>query len=314
MAHKKRPALVLAYDLGGTKLAAGVVDGRGRIVESTRIPAAFADGKDAVLRQMTDLGKTYLKNHPGIRRIGIASAGPLDPERGLLLDPTNFGGWGEVPLTRILSKALKKPALLENDAAASILAEHWVGAAKGIGNALIMTLGTGLGVGVITNGELVRAGRGLHPEGGHIIVDYKDTTAPCACGNLGCAEAYLSGRSFARRARPRFGAGSELSAEGIASMARNKDPRALDAFAEYADVMSVAIQTYVVLYAPEIVVLTGSFAAASDLFLDEVRARLRDRVARRRVGVDLLPEITLSRLQNSAGLLGGAYVALHRKL
>jgi glucokinase len=248
-----------------------------------------------------------------VKVAGIASAGPLDPGTGTLLDPTNFasGGepWGKFPIVKLLSTKLRMPVQLENDAAAAILAEHWVGAARKHQNAIILTLGTGLGTGMIVNGALVRAGRGQHPEGGHVIVNYNDQTAPCGCGNLGCAEAYLSGRSFARRARARFG-NATLTAKDIADLARKRDPRALAAFEEYAQVMATALHNYAVLYAPEIAVFTGSFAESSDLFLDSTRRHLAHLLARRRVGVDLLPKLALSSLENRAGLIGGAYVAL----
>ncbi|MGZ3709324.1 MAG: ROK family protein, partial [Bdellovibrionota bacterium] len=191
------PSKVLAYDLGGTKVAVGVVNRRGKVLDEIRVPVIIEEGKAAVLKQLGDLGLELLKRHREIRRVGVASAGPLDPEKGVLLDPTNFtsskGSWGKVPLANILSKRLKRPVTMANDAAAAILAEHWIGVAKGYDNAMILTLGTGLGTGMILNGELVRAGRGLHPEAGHLILKDGDETAPCGCGNLGCAEGYLSG-------------------------------------------------------------------------------------------------------------------------
>lgn len=308
-------SIVLAYDLGGTKIAAGVVNSRGKVIEEVRVPAAFAEGKEAVLDQLVQIGKEFLSRYPRIQSVGMASAGPLDPSKGLLLDPTNFasdkGTWGKVPLAKILGKRLKKTVYLENDAAAAMLAEHWVGAAKGYDNAMILTLGTGLGVGVIADGGLVRAGRGLHPEGGHIILRAGDESAPCGCGNLGCAEAFLSGRNFARRARTRF-ANPSLTAKDIADLARKHDPRALAAFDEYASMMAAVITSFVVLYSPEIVVFTGSFADASDLFIDKARARLAHMLERRRDGVDLLPKLAVSSLHNDAGIIGGARVAFVR--
>jgi glucokinase len=304
--------------LGGTKVAVGVVDSNGKILAEKRVPVVIAEGKKAVLRQLADLGCEFIRNYPSIKRVGIASAGPLDPKKGVLLDPTNFvsakepQGWGKVPLAGILSKALKRPTVLENDAAASMLAEHWKGAAKGYGNAMILTLGTGLGTGVITNGELLRSGRHLHPEAGHIILKEGDSSAPCGCGNLGCAEAYLSGRNFARRTRTRFG-NPKLDGLAVEKLARAGDPRAIAAFDEYARMMAVALQNYVVLFSPEIFVFTGSFAYASDLFLPKTKAHLEDLLKRRRVGIDLMPKLAVSKLDNEAGLLGGAYVALNAK-
>ena len=310
--------LVLAYDLGGTKVAVGVIDSSGKILAETRVPAVIEEGKAAVLKQLVMLGRELLKRYPAVKRIGIASAGPLDPKKGLLLDPTNFvsakepKGWGKVPMARILTQGLKRPAILENDAAAAMMAEHWKGAARGYDNAMILTLGTGLGTGIITNGELLRSGRFLHPEAGHIIIKAGDSTAPCGCGNQGCAEAFLSGRSFARRAQTRFG-DPNLDGLAVEKLARSGDPRALAAFDEYARMMSIALHNYVVMFSPEIFVFTGSFANASDLFIDKTRTNLEQLLKRRRVGIDLMPKLAVSTLHNEAGLLGGAFVALNAK-
>ncbi len=323
MARKNlsREEMVLAYDLGGTKVAVGVVNRHGDIIEELREPIRLHEGKAAVLRQLSDCGKQLLKKFPAIKRAGVASAGPLHPERGTLLDPTNFGKgakrWGEVPLAQILSKSLGIPVALENDAAAAMLAEHWVGAAKGSKNAMILTLGTGLGTGVIANGKLVRAGRGLHTEAGHVILRAGDTAAKCGCGNLGCAEAYLSGNGFARwvhaTSQLKGQVQKKRDAREIAELARKGNRPAKAAFHEMANLMAVAIHNYVVVFCPEVIVLTGSFAAASDLFLPQVRKETARLLKRRREGIDLLPEIRLSSLDNHAGLLGGAWIAFHSK-
>jgi glucokinase len=311
---EKDPKIVLAYDLGGTKVAVGAVNSQGKVLDEIRVPVVINEGKAAVMRQLGDLGKKILARYPKIRRAGMASAGPLDPTKGVLLDPTNFSGpsgtWGQVPITKLISKHLKIPVSLENDAAAAVLAERWVGCAKGKKNIVLLTLGTGLGTGIIVNGELVRARGGLHPEAGHLIIHQGDQTAPCGCGNLGCAEAFLSGRGFTRRNRPRF-ANPDLTAIDIAKLARNRDPRALAAFEEYAVYMAVALHNYAVIYAPELVVFTGSFAETADLFMDSTLEHLEKLLARRRIGFDLMPKLKVSKLDNQAGLVGGGYVAMH---
>jgi glucokinase len=306
---QKSDKKVLAYDLGGTKVLVGVVTRQGKILEELRVPVVAEKGKAAVIQQLADLGNAFLKKHPDIRRVGMASAGPLDPKTGTLLDPTNLGNWGKVPLAKLLSAKLKRPVVMENDAAAAMLAESWKGKAKGCKNAMILTLGTGLGTAVIANGELVRAGRHLHTEAGHIVIRHGDSTAPCGCGNLGCSEAFLSGRSFTRRNRIRFSR-PEMTAEDIAALARKGDPRALAAFEEYAELMAIAVHNYCVIYCPELIVFTGSFAATADLFLPQVREHLKKLLKRRRKGIDLMPKLVVSSLENRAGLLGGAYIAL----
>jgi len=305
-------SVTLAYDLGGTKVEVGVVNRSGQILESERVPARTQDGAKELIEQLAQIGLPYLEKYSEIDAIGLASAGPLDPKRGTLLDPTNMfqngKSLGEVPISSELEKLLERPVYLENDAAASILAEQWVGAASDVENAMVLTLGTGLGTGIICNGQLVRAGRGLHPEAGHIVIGAGDETAPCACGNLGCAEAYLSGSHFERRAKEVFGLDKHLRASQISQKAREKDPKALKAFDDYCDKLAIAITSYVVLYAPEKIIFAGSFAKAGDLFIEPTQEKLVPLLERRRVGVDLFPELTISPLKNHSGILGGAKV------
>lgn len=307
--------IALAYDLGGTKVALGVVLGSGKIIKQTRVLLDFEKGPQGIIEQLAELGRPYLQQYPEIKRIGLASAGPLDPKRGLLLDPTNmFTGaksWGVIPICSILEKKLKRPVLLENDAAAAALAEAWTGAAKKIKNVMVLTLGTGVGVGVICNGNLLRAGRGLHPEASHIVIGEGDRSAPCGCGNLGCIEAYLSGKNFALRSSKLF-LKEDLDSKSIAALARKKNKPALAAFEDYANHLATALASWVVLFTPELVVFTGSFAEAEDLFLEKAKKALVPLLSRRRAGIDLLPRLSLSPLQNSAGLLGAAYVAFFR--
>jgi len=314
---KSTAPLVLAYDLGGTKIAVGVVDYHGEIISVHREPALLKLGKKATLDQLIRLGKEMIDLYPTITNIGIASAGPLDPVKGLLLDPTNFkseeGTWGIVPITEILKKALKKPVVLENDAAAAMLAEKWRGHARGYENAMILTLGTGLGTAVIANGSLVRAGRHMHTEGGHMIIKAGDKSALCGCGNYGCAEAYLAGKTFAYRARVILDS-PQIDAPQVAARARRGDPEALKMFAEYAEMMATALCNFAVIYCPEVVVLTGSFAAASDLFLTDTKKNLEALLARRNKAMNLTPKIEISSLENQAGLLGGAYIAVAEAL
>jgi glucokinase len=312
---QKVPRKVLAYDLGGTKVAVGIVTETGEILEQLRVPVMISKGKEAVMKQLADLGKRLLKHYPEVDRVGMASAGPLHAASGVLLDPTNFKTngktWGKVPIVSILSKALKRPVHMENDADGAILAEHWIGAARGYKDAMILTLGTGLGTGIIIDGKLQHAGQGLHPEAGHLILKMDDTDAVCGCGNAGCAEAYLSGTGFAKRFRARAGK-EHFSGEQIAKLAAAGNREAISAFREYGKILAIAIHNYTVIYAPEIVVLTGSVAASSSFFLSSARAELRNLLGKRCNSSNIMPKLVISKLQNQAGLLGGAYAAFYR--
>jgi glucokinase len=301
---------VIGIDLGGTKVAAAVVNEKGRILEERWEATQLEGGWPAMRAQLVAICKDFAKNHGRIRGVGIGSAGPLHAPSGKLLDPTNFG-WKNpltVPLTSSLKTALKLPVALENDAAAAVLAEHWKG--KAGDDCVMLTLGTGLGVGVIANGRLLRGGRELHPEGGHLLLRPGDRSAPCGCGNFGCSEAFLSGKNFAARTARVLGRDG-LGGKEIMELARSGDAGALQAFDEYSTLLADYLHNIVVLYYPRKIIFSGSFAEAHPFFLPAARQRLEELIRRRLKTLPLLPELRLSRLGNRAGLLGGAYLALH---
>jgi len=306
---------VLAYDLGGTKISAGIMNKNGKIIRHIREKIDLNKGKAALITQMSLIGKKLIQNEKVSKNVGLASAGPLDPARGLLLDPTNFKtqgkSWGIVPISLMLKKKLNKNILLENDADAAIMAEHWIGSAKNKKNAMILTLGTGLGTGIICNGQLVRSGHGLHPEGGHVIIHASDKEALCGCGNYGCAESYLSATNFAKRVSKKLGI--KTNAPECVKRARSGDLKTKKFFNEYAENLAITINNFVVLYSPEVVILAGSFAQAHDLFLKKTNQKLEQLLKRRRKGIDLLPQIKISQLNNESCLIGAAYFAFKQK-
>lgn len=304
----------MAVDLGGTKIAVAVIDARGRVLAQKREPVLTNEGWRGLVSQLAKLMLPYIREF-NLKSAAIASAGPLDPQKGLLLNPTNMTTqgehWGVVPLIRELRKKVKIPVQLENDAAAAALAEYWLGGAKKIKNSVIITLGTGVGVGVIANGELVRSGRMLHPEGGHIILSYGNKDWPCGCGNLGCAEAMLSGRNFTRYMAKKMNL-PQLTGEELVARARDGDAQILKEFQLYGERLAVLMTTLVVLFSPEVFVLSGGFSNAADLFLPSCQRHLKELLKSRRAGVDLLPLILTSPFQDEAGLLGAGYVALQK--
>lgn len=303
---------VLAYDLGGTKIAAAIVNDKGSIIESRVEKAVFSQGVEAIYDQLARMGRELMAIHP-VTRAGIASAGPLDPRQGVLLDSTNFKtagqSWGVIPLVKELKSRLNIDLVLDNDAASAALAEHWVGEGKGFENMVAITLGTGVGVGIVANGSLVRAGRNLHTEGGHVIIETEKAEALCGCGNFGCAEAYLSGVNFTKLVSNRWKM-VDLTSHNLIEMANSKDERALKVFTEYGDKLATFISNLVMLFAPEVVVLSGGFSHAAHIFLPQTESRLLNLMERHREGIDMLPQIRISKFRDEAGLIGAAKVAL----
>jgi predicted NBD/HSP70 family sugar kinase len=161
-------------------------------------------------------------------------------------------------------------------------------------------------VGIIANGALVRSGRGLHPEAGHIIIEHIQKEALCGCGNYGCAEAYLSGKNFCKCLSQKWN--EEISGEELLARAKANDQRAIEEFKSYGRRLAIFLASLVVLYAPEVIIIAGGFSHSSDLFLPETRRELESLLVRRRKGVDLLPKIQLSEFRSAAGLLGSARV------
>lgn len=312
---RQKTNTVLAYDIGGTKVLAALVSKSGRILKSVREPVDFSKGSRSLIDQLNRIGKSLAQGQDpdSILGAGVGCAGPLDPRTGTLLNPTNLRLSSKspqpFPLAKLLKSQLQIPVFLENDAAAALLAEVWKGRARGYKNAMILTLGTGLGTAVLAEGHLLRGGRGLHTEAGHIPLNIFDRERLCGCGNPGCAEAYLSGNGFAAWAN--FRSGLQLSATQWAERAGRSGPHseAAEHFTEYGRALASAIAAYVALFSPEIVVLTGGFASTSPYFLSVTKKLLPTLLEKRRVGIDLLPKVALSALDGQAGVIGAAKVA-----
>lgn len=314
MKQKKKAQNVIAIDIGGTKIACAVVSSSGKILYKVKELSKISQGKVAFIDQVERLIGGADDHTAGLKHVGIACAGPLDSYGGVLLDPTNFRTegktWGLFPILKKLKERMPKYTFtLENDAAAAILAEKWIGAAKSYQNAMIMTLGTGLGAAAVVSGSLVRASHRLHPDAGLILVNYDDLSAPCGSGNFGSAESYLSGGNFVKRARIVLD-NNELTVHDVLKLAK-KNAKIKKMLKEYSEVFAVTLYNYATIYGPEVVILSGSFAAAHAHFLPAAKKILKQLLIRRHVGkIDLTPKIVLSPLGNNSCLLGGAYVAL----
>lgn len=300
---------ILCFDLGGTKLACALVDAKGQVRHYKRSQVVMAKGFEGLINAFRDVSKEHLKMNKNVAAVAVSSAGPLDPSTGVLLDPTNFltagKSWGVLPLKDKLQELFERPVIVENDAACAVLAEVWRGQARGFKNAMVLTLGTGLGVGVFANGELVRAGRGLHPEGGHLPLNAWSKHHRCACGARGCAESYLAGSHFAKEVGKAIGI-PRLSGEELVNMAQAKDPRVDEWMTIYARRLSHAIRMFAMIYAPEAIVLAGGFAAAAPHFLPKTKKLLVPLFKRHTKGVNMLPVVKVSRFKDEAGVIGAA--------
>jgi glucokinase len=308
---------VLAIDIGGTKLAAGIVDGSGSILARGEVPTLAAEGPERVLDRIVRLANDVLGAPGGsadaIQRIGIGCAGPVDRQAGLILNPPNLPGWVRVPLVERIEKALGRPAVLENDANAAALGEFRYGAGKGASSLVYLTVSTGIGGGIILDGKIWHGVKDGAGEVGHM------TLLPdgplCGCGNRGCLEALASGPAIARRAREalaterptRLREAGDFTAADVVRLAQEGDALAAQVWDETVRYLGLGVAAIVTILAPGRVVIGGGVAKAGDFLFAPLRREVRRRV--RLVAVESVP-ILPAALGPDVGILGAAAVAL----
>ncbi|MFB6774922.1 ROK family protein [Streptomyces sp. NPDC056337] len=301
-----------ALDIGGTKIAGALVDEGGSVVHRAELPTPARESTHRMARTVDAVIDT-LSATPAwgtVRGVGIASAGPVDTVAGTV-SPVNIPAWRTFPLVESVRAhpmlfAGLEPVLL-GDAVAMTAAEHWLGAARGVGNALCMVVSTGVGGGYVLDGRLHPGPSGNAGHIGHISVGIDGP--PCACGARGCVEGYASGTAIARYAvqagwspRP----GSQPSAAAVAASAREGDERALAAYDRSARALAAAIAGSAALLEIEVAVIGGGVAQAGETLFTPLRRHLRafsvlDFVR----GLEVRP----AALARDAGLIGAAAAA-----
>jgi glucokinase len=301
---------VLGLDIGGTKLAAGVVDRAGGVHSFVVEPSRAEEGPASTLERLFDLGRRAVEESgidwPAIEAVGIGCGGPLDSERGVLIAPPHLPGWRDVPVTALARKALGRAATLENDATAAAAGEHRWGAGAGVRNMVYLTISTGVGGGVVVDGSLYHGASGNGGELGHVTVDWHGRRCR-GCGRLGCLEAYVSGTSIAERARE-AGLAFETAAD-VAVAARGGDEGAVRLWDETVEALSCGLTSIVNLFEPELVVLGGGVTRSGELLLDPVRAAVRAGAMR---PAGEAADVVLSRFGDQVGVVGAAAIVYDR--
>ena len=316
------PRLVAAVDLGGTKIRSIVADHRGDIRGVDQRPTGAADGQEAVVRRIVrSVGAALAKS--GLREddlfaIGVAAPGPIDFERGLILAAPNLPGWREVPLGEILSQRLGRPSYLENDANAAALGEHRFGAGRGVQQMIYLTISTGIGGGLILNGQLYRGVDGTAGELGHIVVDERGPLDDC--GMRGCLEAMASGTAIARMASEAVEAGEsevlgrasevgELTSKEVQAAAKAGDPTARAILARAAHYLAIGLANFINIFNPQLFVIGGGAARMRQELIDPAFEEARRMAfSRPAATARLMP----SALGGDSGTLGVAALALER--
>jgi glucokinase len=284
---------VIGVDIGGTKIAAGLVDGAGNIRHHTRTPmvacAGPASGMAAVVSAIDSVStKTHAAfgTQDSIRGAGICCPGPLDPTTGIVINPPNLPCWRNFPLAAEISQIYRIPVKVDNDANAAALAEAIWGAGRGYRNVFYTTIGTGIGTGIVFDGHVYHGRTGAAAEGGHVSIDYRGPR--CGCGKPGCIEIFASGPAIAKTARERLRyetrrttmldlAGGDIqavSSEIVGQAFAAGDTLAKEVLCQAVELLSLWLGNMVDLLEPDVIIMGGGVSSILRPFFDEIRERL----------------------------------------
>jgi glucokinase len=293
-------ALAIGIDVGGTKIAAGLVDAAGRIMARREVPTP-TESTDALVAEVIALVRDLATEH-SVTAVGVGVAGLVDSTGAVVLSSSHLPLRRE-PLRDRLATALELPVVVDNDANVGGLAEVSLGVARGARHALLVTVGTGLGGAVIIDGQVHRGWQGAAGEIGHIIVERDGR--PCPCGSRGCWEQYGSGRALLRAA---VAAGLDVThGSDVTAAAEAGDAQARGALAEIGGWLGIGIASLVAVLDPEIIVVGGGVSAAGDHLMSPMRAVFREYLTA--AGRRPEPRIVLASLGPDAGLIGAAELA-----
>ena len=320
---------VLGVDLGGTKISVGAMpDDGGRMIGVRSQPTRAEQGADAVVDRIVEMIETVIavaKAEEGVPRsafagVGVGAPGPLDRDRTLVVVAPNLG-WKNVPLPGLIAERVGLPAVLDNDANCATLGEAWIGAAQGARYVLGLTLGTGIGGGLIVNGRLYHGASNVAGEVGHMTIETQGRR--CACGNYGCLEAYASGPNIAQRAREVVESGeasalsemvggdlSLITAQHVYEANDRGDEVAHEVVRETARFLGAGVANLLNVFNPDVVVLAGGVTRAGPALFEPLRAEVRRRAFKPAVDA---ARIVPGTLEGTTGVVGAVKVFLDQR-
>lgn len=306
----------IGADLGGTKLLVGVIDERRTVNYRGREPSAGSSEEEVIATLGHELDQAQAAR-PGVTAAGIGIPCTIDRERGVAINAVNLP-ISNVPIRDLMSERLGMPVSIDNDANVAALAEHRFGAARGAQNAVLLTVGTGIGGGLIINGEIYRGSTGAGAELGHIVIQEDGPRCQGTCPNHGCAEALASGTALERNGREAaereresalgrlHAAGEEITGPRIVEAARQGDAVAREVIAVIGRHLGTLFSSLANIFDPDVIVVGGGVSAAGDLLLDPAR---RELAARALPPMNRRVRVTVAELGADAGMIGAATLA-----
>jgi len=288
-AFEPRPPFYLGIDLGGTNIKSGVVDDSARPLSSISIETLAEKGPVAGVESLAEAGRLAVEasglSWDQITGIGLGSPGTMDLSRGMLLEPPNLPGWNQLPIRDLLAEKLGRPTALQNDANAAAYGEYWAGAGRDARSLVMLTLGTGIGCGIIVEGMIVEGRHSHGGECGHIIIQMENGRR-CGCGAYGHLEAYASATALVKRAQELLARETipsllrdlpepELTSRAINEAADSGDELARRLMKETAYYLAVGAVTLLHTIDPDILLFGGGMIGAGESFLEEIRQHIQ---------------------------------------
>lgn len=297
--------LIIAIDLGGTNLKCALLDSSLKIKAKSSFSTKSFDNKHKLIQGIINSINSFIFKQNLAKKtilgIGLGLPGPVDASRGIVHFLPNIPGWKEVKLKKIIEQKIKLPVFIDNDAKLMAVAEHRFGLAKGYKNVLCLTLGTGVGGGLIINNSLYRGSDNAAGEFGHLAIN--ENGPLCGCGGKACIETYIGNSAISKLARKLFG--FEISLEKISYLALHKNSKARKFWIQIGKKLGLALSGVVNLLNLDAIVIGGGVANAGKILFDSVKNTIKSRsmaVQAKRV------KVFKAKLGIDAGLIGAGYL------
>ncbi len=295
----------LGIDIGGTKVATGIVDDRGQVLARESLPTDLSIPPIDMVARIAEGAERLMEAHRLEREhvvgVGIGAPGPLDQAGGRITCPPNLPNWRDFPLVEELNKHLDTTIVMENDATAATLAEHWIGAAQGSSNFIYVTISTGIGTGIFMNGKLLTGASGNAGDAGHIVIDPSQGT--CACGQKGCWEWVASGTAIARMASTILNRSTTTQEAFELALDSSEHPKLTEMIEQVFTYIGMGCVSLINTLDPQKIVIGGGVSQVGEPLFQAVREYV-SRLALNPTGRNT--EIVPAALQQDVGLIGAA--------
>jgi glucokinase len=308
--------VVIGVDLGGTNLRTALLSPDGDVLDKHKEATLASAGWKQVIARLVE--NIQLQRSSAVRKgltvtgVGVGAPGVIQMDKGIVVKSPNFPDWNNLPLKEELEKALRVPVFIENDANAAALGEQWRGAGRGINSMILLTLGTGVGGGIVLNNLIWQGADGMAGEIGHMTVIPEGR--PCGCGNTGCLEMYASARGIVQSYREALGIkdsgkAPEITSEQVYLAAREGEAAARRVMKDMGRMLGIGIANLINIFNPQMIVIGGGVKDAWELFIGATHEEIMRRAFR--VPAERT-EIVPSLLGDDAGMVGAAAVALQK--